>query len=64
MWLLDPVHVEIDSFQRASTVMAMDKGLENIATGLFGYGVGVNSDLLQDLMCKAHYSVTSGMSGM
>ena len=52
MWLLDPVHVEIDSFQRASTVMAMDKGLENIATGLFGYGVGLNSDLLQDLMCN------------
>lgn len=52
MWLLDPVQVEIDSFQRASTVMAMDKGLENIATGLFGYGVGLNSDLLQDLVCN------------
>ncbi|MFN4914441.1 MAG: gliding motility-associated ABC transporter substrate-binding protein GldG [Sphingomonadales bacterium] len=52
MWLLDPVHIEIDSFQSAPTVMAMNKGLENITTGLFGYGVGLNADLLQDMMCN------------
>jgi len=52
IWLLDPVHVEIDSFQRVPTVMAMNKGLENIITSLFGYGVGVNTDLLQDLTCN------------
>ncbi|NBP04744.1 MAG: gliding motility-associated ABC transporter substrate-binding protein GldG [Bacteroidetes bacterium] len=52
IWLLDPVHIEMDSFQRAPTVMAMNKGLENITTGLFGYGVGLNADLLQDLTCN------------
>ncbi len=52
MWLVDPVHIEIDSFQSAPTVMAMNKGLENITTGLFGYGVGLNADLLQDMMCN------------
>ena len=52
MWLLDPVHIEIDSFQRVPTVMAMNKGLENITTGLFGYGVGLNADLLQDMTCN------------
>lgn len=52
IWLLDPVHIEIDSFQTAPTVMAMNKGLENINAGLFRYGVGVNTDLLQDLWCN------------
>lgn len=52
MWLVDPVWIEIDSFQRAPTVMAMDRGLENINASLFSYGVGINSDLLQDLVCN------------
>lgn len=32
--------------------MAMDRGLENINASLFSYGVGINSDLLQDLVCN------------
>ena len=52
MWLMDPVNIEIDSFQKMPTVMAMDRGLENLNASLFSYGVGVNSDLLQDMMCN------------
>lgn len=52
IWMIDPVWIEIDSFQRVPTVMAMDRGLENINSSLFSYGVGINNDLLQDLMCN------------
>lgn len=52
IWMIDPVWIEIDSFQRVPTVMAMDRSLENINSSLFSYGVGINSDLLQDLMCN------------
>jgi len=52
LWLIDPVWIEIDSFQRQPTVMAMTRGLENINTSLFNYGVSINNDLLQDLVCN------------
>jgi ABC-2 type transport system permease protein len=52
MWLIDPLWIEIDSFERQPTVMAMVRGLENINASLFNYGVSMNNDLLQDLVCN------------
>lgn len=52
MWLVDPVWIEMDSFRFHSSVMAMDRNLENIRTALFNYGVGLNSDLVMDLYCN------------
>ncbi|MBL7811637.1 MAG: gliding motility-associated ABC transporter substrate-binding protein GldG [Bacteroidetes bacterium] len=52
MWMVDPVHIEIDSFMKAPTVMAMDYGLENIQSSLFTYGIGLNNDMLTDQTCN------------
>lgn len=52
MWMIDPVHIEIDSFSKAMTNMAMVRGLENINASLFTYGVSINNDLLQDYTCN------------
>ena len=52
MWLIDPVHIEIDSFQTRETVLAVDRGLENINASLFTYGVSFNSDMIQDAVCN------------
>lgn len=52
IWMIDPVHIEIDSFSKASTVMAMDNGLENINELLLRYGVTVNNALLNDRTCN------------
>jgi ABC-2 type transport system permease protein len=52
MWLMDPVHIEIDSFQRSSEVVAMAYELENIQASLFNYGIGLNNDMVQDQTCN------------
>jgi ABC-2 type transport system permease protein len=52
MWMLDPVHIEIDSFQKQGAVVAMPRDLENINAELFQYGVSVNNDLLEDRICN------------
>lgn len=52
LWLIDPLAIEIDSFERHSTVMALNRELENINTSLFNYGVSINNDLLQDIVCN------------
>lgn len=52
IWMLDPVHMELDSFERQATVMALSNGLENINASIFNYGAGINDDLLQDIVCN------------
>ncbi|MDA8895902.1 gliding motility-associated ABC transporter substrate-binding protein GldG [Bacteroidia bacterium] len=52
MWLLDAAHIEMDSFRNRSSVVAMDGNLENIKQSLFSYGIGLNSDLVQDINCN------------
>ncbi len=52
IFMIDPVWIEIDSFSYHSEVMAMDRGLENINTILFNYGVGVNNNMLLDRYCN------------
>lgn len=52
MWLIDPLQIEIDSFQNRETVVAIDRNLENINASLFNYGVSFNSDILQDAVCN------------
>lgn len=52
MWMIDPLHIEIDSFQTRETVVAIDRGLENINASLFNYGVAFESNILQDAVCN------------
>jgi ABC-2 type transport system permease protein len=53
IWMIDPVHAEIDSFERNSQIIAMDNQLENISASLFHYGVKLESTLLMDANCNA-----------
>ena len=52
IWMIDPVHVEIDSFETHSSIAAMDNQLENINASLFNYGVKMESTLLMDANCN------------
>lgn len=53
IWMIDPVHAEIDSFENNSQIIAMDNQLENISASLFHYGVKLESTLLMDANCNA-----------
>ncbi|MEC8692464.1 MAG: gliding motility-associated ABC transporter substrate-binding protein GldG [Bacteroidota bacterium] len=52
MWLIDPVHIEIDSFRNYKQVLALNRDIENISASLFHYGVGLKNTLLTDLKCN------------
>lgn len=52
LWLIDPVHIEIDSFRNYKQVLALNRDLENISASLFHYGVGLKNTLLTDLKCN------------
>lgn len=53
IWMVDPVHAEIDSFESNSQIIAMDNQLENLSASLFHYGVKLESTLLMDANCNA-----------
>lgn len=51
LWLIEPVHCNMDSLQFAPTTYALP--LEsNLTDMLFKYGVRVNTDLIQDARCS------------
>ncbi|NOY95980.1 MAG: gliding motility-associated ABC transporter substrate-binding protein GldG [Chlorobi bacterium] len=50
MWLVEPVKVSLDSLAQGMMTVAFPRDL-NLTDQLFHYGVRVNSDLLQDVMC-------------
>ena len=52
MWLVDPVHMEIDSFRNYKQVLAMNRNLENLQSTLFHYGLVLKNTLLADLNCN------------
>ena len=52
MWMIDPVHIEIDSFRNYKQVLALNRDIENISASLFHYGVGLKNTLLTDLKCN------------
>ena len=52
MWLIDPVHMEIDSFRNYKQVLALNRNLENIQSTLFHYGLVLKNTLLADLNCN------------
>lgn len=53
IWMIDPVNIEIDSFETSGSIMAFDKQLENITASLFHYGVKLESTLLMDANCNS-----------
>lgn len=52
IWMIDPVHIEIDSFRNYKQVLALNRDIENISASLFHYGVGLKNTLLTDLKCN------------
>lgn len=50
VWLIDPVHVSLDSLSRGETTYSFPKDL-GLGDLLFSYGVRLNYDLLQDVDC-------------
>lgn len=52
MWLIDPCHIEIDSFRNSSQNLVVSYDLERITSALFNYGVGIKNTLLMDLKCN------------
>ena len=50
MWLIDPVKVSLDSLVQGMMTLAFPREL-NLTDQLFRYGVRINNDLLQDVMC-------------
>lgn len=51
VWLVDQMQVDMDSLTRTGTTMALARDL-NIDDMLFRYGVRINYDLAQDLLCS------------
>jgi ABC-2 type transport system permease protein len=51
IWLIDPMQVTMDSLAKTGNTMALARDL-NIDDMLFRYGVRVNYDLAQDMMCS------------
>lgn len=50
VWALDPVEVSLDSLSQGFMTLAFPRDL-NLTDQLFHYGVRVNSDLVQDVVC-------------
>ncbi len=50
VWALDPVEVSLDSLSLGFMTLAFPRDL-NLTDQLFHYGVRVNSDLVQDVVC-------------
>lgn len=50
LWFINPVNASMDSLKTKPSFIAFDRGL-NLEDLLFGYGIRVNPDLVQDLQC-------------
>ncbi|MBN1925229.1 MAG: Gldg family protein, partial [Prolixibacteraceae bacterium] len=53
LWCIDPVYTAIDSLSRGHSTLSFEKGL-NLRDLLFGYGIRINPDLLQDVVCMEY----------
>jgi ABC-2 type transport system permease protein len=51
LWMIDPVEVSLDSLSNGMSTLAFPRDL-NLGDMLFQYGVRVNSDLVQDVVCS------------
>jgi len=63
MWMIDNLYAEMDSLRRVQNeFIAFDRGL-NLEDQLFKYGVRINQDLVQDLICDKSPSVVGAVGG-
>jgi gliding-associated putative ABC transporter substrate-binding component GldG len=51
MWMLDMMRASLDSFRTSEQFIALDYGL-NLDDILFKYGVRINPDLIEDIVCN------------
>lgn len=49
LWMIDPVHAEMDSLSRKGEMIAYPKRELNLDDFLFKYGVRINTDLVKDI---------------
>ncbi len=61
LWAIDQLHTPMDSLMKTQQFIAMDKGL-NLNDMLFKYGVRINNDLIEDIICLP-IPITVGMQG-
>jgi len=61
LWCIDPVFVPVDSLARGHSTLAFEKEL-NLRDQLFRYGVRINPDLLQDVVCL-EYPINTAPAG-
>lgn len=62
LWFLDVLYAEKDSLAFTAQTLAFDRGL-NLDDLLFRYGVRINRDLLQDLVCDLSKLVVGTAGG-
>ncbi|MEZ5018471.1 MAG: gliding motility-associated ABC transporter substrate-binding protein GldG [Flavipsychrobacter sp.] len=61
LWAVDQLNTPMDSLMRTQQFIALDKGL-NLNDMLFKYGVRINPDLIEDIICLP-IPITVGMQG-
>ncbi|HNW52112.1 MAG TPA: gliding motility-associated ABC transporter permease subunit GldF, partial [Prolixibacteraceae bacterium] len=61
LWCVDPVFASIDSLSKGFSTIAFERDL-NLRDQLFRYGVRLNADLLQDVVCM-EYPVNTAPAG-
>lgn len=61
LWLVEPLDASMDSLGSSQTFMTSDREL-NLEDMLFGYGVRINPDLIEDMDCNP-IEVVVGMKG-
>ncbi|MBN2666261.1 MAG: Gldg family protein, partial [Bacteroidales bacterium] len=59
LWLVDPVEVSLDSLSNGFMTLAFPRDV-NLNDQLFRYGVRLNADLVQDVLCAQILVNTSG----
>lgn len=53
LWMIDPVHAEMDSLSNSGEMITYPKRELNLEDFLFKYGVRINTDLIKDINCAA-----------
>lgn len=63
LWMIDPVHAEMDSLSNQGEMISYPKRGLNLEDFLFKYGVRINTDLVKDMNCAAIPLNTGSQNG-
>ena len=62
LWLLDKLNTSMENMQKSETFLAVNQPM-NLEDLLFGYGVRINNDLIEDVQQNVPIPITVGMIG-